>query len=39
MKSILSPIERITEVMKFYYFRGVNSERINKLYRKIINDN
>jgi len=35
MKSL---IERITVVMEFYYFRGINSERVNKLYRKIINE-
>ena len=29
---------RINRVMKFYYNRGINSERVNKLYIKIIND-
>lgn len=33
------PLTRINKVMKFYYDRGINSERINKLYRKIINLN
>lgn len=32
-----SAIERITVVMEFYHARGCNSERVNKLYRKIIN--
>lgn len=32
-----SNIVRIKRVMKFYYNRGVNSERINSLYRKILN--
>ena len=31
------PIVRIKRVMQFYYNRGVNSERINDLYRKILN--
>lgn len=31
------PIVRIKRVMKFYYNRGVNSERVNTLYRKILN--
>ena len=30
------PIVRIKRVMKFYYIRGINSERINNLYRKIL---
>ena len=30
------PIVRIKRVMQFYYNRGVNSERVNNLYRKII---
>jgi len=36
MKSKLAPIERITEVMEFYIHRGINSERVNKVYRNII---
>jgi hypothetical protein len=31
------PIVRIKRVMQFYYNRGVNSERVNDLYRKILN--
>jgi hypothetical protein len=31
------PIVRIKRVMQFYYNRGVNSERVNNLYRKILN--
>lgn len=30
------PITRIKKVMEFYYNRGINSERVNELYRKII---
>jgi hypothetical protein len=30
------PIVRIKRVMNFYYIRGINSERINDLYRKIL---
>jgi len=30
------PIVRIKRVMQFYYNRGVNSERVNDLYRKIL---
>jgi len=29
---------RINRVLRFYEKRGVNSERVNNLYRKIIND-
>lgn len=32
------PIVRIKRVMQFYYNRGVNSERVNNLYRKILNE-
>lgn len=32
-----SNLTRIKEVMNFYLERGINSERVNKLYRKIIN--
>lgn len=38
MKSKQSPRVRINRVMKFYYNRGINSERVNNLYRKIIYD-
>ena len=31
------PIVRIKRVMQFYYNRGVNSERVNNLYRRILN--
>jgi hypothetical protein len=31
-----SPLQRIKRVMNFYYKKGVNSERINKLYYKIL---
>lgn len=34
---MISALERITIVMEFYAQRGINSERINNLYRKIIN--
>lgn len=34
---MISALERITIVMEFYAQRGINSERINKVYRKIIN--
>jgi len=36
MKSKQSPRARINRVMKFYYNRGINSERVNKVLRKII---
>jgi len=36
MKSKLKPLTRIKRVMNFYYLRGVNSERINSLYFKIL---
>ena len=31
-----SNLYRIKRVMTFYYNRGVNSERVNNLYRKIL---
>jgi len=31
-----SPLQRILRVMKFYYNRGINSERVNIVYRNII---
>ena len=31
-----SELQRIKRVMKFYYNRGVNSERINNLYKQIL---
>lgn len=35
-KSLLSPYRRICNVMKFYALRGLNSERVNLVYRKIV---
>ncbi len=35
-KNYFKPITRIKKVMDFYYKRGVNSERVNNLYRKIL---
>jgi hypothetical protein len=32
------PLGRIKRVMMFYYKRGVNSERVNDLYKKILSD-
>jgi len=32
----LSPLQRIKIVMNYYYRRGTNKERVNELYRKII---
>ena len=37
-KKHFKPITRIRKVMEFYYKRGVNSERINNLYFKILKD-
>lgn len=36
-KKHFKPITRVKRVMDFYYKRGVNSERVNTLYRKILN--
>jgi hypothetical protein len=36
MKVKQSPLQRIQRVMKFNYNRGLNSERVNAVYRKII---
>ena len=33
-----TPLTRIKKVMRFYYNRGVNSERVNKIYKKILSD-
>jgi SOS response regulatory protein OraA/RecX len=30
------PLKRITKVLEYYQRRGYNSERINKIYRKIL---
>jgi len=37
-KSLESPLRRINRVMKHLWQRGLNSERVNELYRKIINE-
>lgn len=37
MKSKESPLKRINRVLKHLLERGNNSERVNKVYRKIIN--
>lgn len=31
-----TPYQRIKRIMNFYYNRGVNSERVNKIYLTII---
>jgi len=31
-----TPLTRIKRVLEFYRKRGVNSERVNKIYRKIV---
>lgn len=36
MKKQLSPKQRINRIMDFYHKRGVNKERVNNVYRKII---
>lgn len=38
MSKYFKPITRIKKVMEFYYKRGTNKERINDLYRKILNE-
>jgi hypothetical protein len=37
MSKYFKPLTRIKKVMEFYYKRGTNKERINELYRKILN--
>lgn len=37
-KKHFKPITRIKRVIDFYYKRGINSERVNSLYRKILNN-
>jgi hypothetical protein len=32
----LSPLQRINRVQKYYYDRGKNSERVNKVLRNIL---
>lgn len=36
MKKQLIPKQRINRIMEFYHKRGVNKERVNNVYRKII---
>lgn len=36
MKSKESPLKRINRVLKFYLERGVNKERVNKVYHNVI---
>lgn len=36
MKSKQTPMQRIQRIMKFNYNRGLNSERVNAVYRNII---
>lgn len=38
MSKYFKPLTRIRKVMDFYYKRGVNSERVNNLYKKILKD-
>lgn len=35
-KKYFKPATRIKKVLQFYYNRGVNSERVNSLYHKIL---
>ena len=37
MKNKQTPLQRINRIMKFNYNRGLNSERVNEVYRKVIN--
>ena len=37
VKKKQSPLQRINRIMKFYASRGVNSEIVNEVYRKVIN--
>ena len=37
-KSTQSPLTRINRVLKYLELRGNNSERVNKIYRVIINE-
>ena len=37
MKNKQTCLQRINRIMKFNYNRGLNSERVNTVYRKIIN--
>lgn len=38
MSKYFKPLTRIKKVIQFYYNRGVNSERVNSLYYKILKD-
>lgn len=33
-----SPLQRIKRVLNFYYNRGVNSERVNSVYKRILKE-
>ena len=35
----MKKIDRIKKVLQYYYDRGYNSERINKIYNKILKEN
>jgi hypothetical protein len=35
-KNRFKPLTRINRVLEFYHSRGINSERVNKVYRNII---
>jgi hypothetical protein len=35
-KSRFKPLTRINRVLEFYHSRGINSEKVNKVYRNII---
>lgn len=32
----MTPLQRILKVINFYHERGINSERVNNVYRKIL---
>jgi hypothetical protein len=36
MKQKQSALQRIKRVMKYYRLMGVNKEKVNKIYRKVI---
>lgn len=38
MSNKQSNLQRIQRIMNFYLKRGVNKERINEIYKKIINN-
>lgn len=35
-KKYFKPLTRVKKIIDFYYKRGINSERVNKLYFKIL---